>query len=42
MSMRDYCVPCCETCNKMKLDYDQHDFLEHVKKITNNIFGMED
>lgn len=36
------CVPCCETCNKMKLDYDQHDFLEHVKKITNNIFGMED
>ena len=36
------CVPCCETCNKMKLDYDQHDFLEHVKKITNNIFEMED
>lgn len=35
-------VPCCEMCNRMKLDYDLEDFLEHVKKIVNNIFGMED
>lgn len=35
-------IPCCETCNKMKLDYDLHDFLEHVKKIVNYTFGMED
>lgn len=31
-------VPCCEMCNRMKLDYDLEDFLEHVKKIVNNIF----
>ena len=35
-------IPCCEMCNKMKLDYDLHDFLEHVKKIVNYTFGMED
>lgn len=35
-------VPCCEMCNRMKLDYDLEDFLEHVKKTANNIFGTED
>lgn len=35
-------VPCCEMCNRMKLDYDLEDFLEYVKKIVNNIFEMED
>lgn len=35
-------VPCCEMCNRMKLAYDLHDFLEHVKKIANHVFGMED
>ena len=29
-------------CNRMKLDYDLEVFLEHVKKIANNIFGTED
>ena len=42
MSMRDYAVNDYGLIITMKLDYDQHDFLEHVKKITNNIFGMED
>lgn len=38
----DNVVSCCETCNKMKLDHDLHDFLEHVKKITNYTFGKEE
>ena len=38
----DNVISCCETCNKMKLDHDLHDFLEHVKKITNHIFGKEE
>lgn len=36
------CVPCCATCNQMKMAFDLHDFLEHVKKIVNYTFGMED
>lgn len=36
------CVPCCEMCNRMKLDYDLHDFLEHIKKITIHVFETED
>lgn len=35
------CVPCCEMCNRMKMAYDLHDFLEHIKTITNYIFGKE-
>lgn len=35
-------VPCCEMCNRMKMAYDLHDFLEHAKTITNYIFGSED
>lgn len=27
------CVPCCEMCNRMKLDYDMLDWLRHIKKI---------
>ena len=38
----DNVVPCCEICNKMKLDHDLHDFLEHIKKIINYTFGTED
>lgn len=38
----DNCVPCCATCNQMKMAFDLHDFLEHVKKIVNHTFGMED
>jgi hypothetical protein len=26
-------VPCCETCNKMKLDHSKKEFLQHVKRI---------
>ena len=36
------CVPCCETCNRMKTNHDLHDFLEHVKKIVNHMFGKEE
>lgn len=38
----DNCVPCCEMCNRMKMAYDLMAFLEHVKKIVNHTFGMED
>jgi hypothetical protein len=38
----DNCVPCCEKCNRMKMAYDLMDFLEHVKKIVNHIFGKEE
>lgn len=27
------CVPCCEKCNRMKLDYSKEDFLSHIEKI---------
>ena len=26
-------IPCCEMCNKMKLDYDMLDWMRHIKKI---------
>lgn len=29
----DNCAPCCEICNKMKLDHTVDNFLEHIKKI---------
>ena len=29
------CVPCCEYCNKMKLDYSTKFWIEHLKKIIN-------
>ena len=36
-SSKDYiienCVPCCEMCNKMKLNYSVSDWLNHMKKI---------
>lgn len=31
------CVPCCEVCNKMKLDYSVDSFLAHVEKIFNHL-----
>ena len=31
----DNCVPCCEMCNKMKLDHSKEFFLKHVTKIYN-------
>lgn len=36
------CVPCCEMCNRMKLDYDLQDWMDHMKKIINHFFGSED
>lgn len=27
------CVPCCEKCNRMKLDYSKEEFLNHIEKI---------
>jgi len=30
-------VPCCRICNSMKLDMDVKHFIEHIKKIYNNI-----
>lgn len=32
------CVPCCGTCNVMKLDYDVNAFLNHCKKISDYCF----
>lgn len=29
----DNCVPCCNRCNLMKLDYTVDEFLNHIKKI---------
>lgn len=29
----DNCVPCCTMCNRMKLDYTENDFLNHISKI---------
>jgi hypothetical protein len=26
-------VPCCSTCNRMKLDHSYDDFIAHIKKI---------
>ena len=31
------CVPCCEWCNIMKLDYNYHDFIEKCRRITENM-----
>lgn len=31
----DNCVPCCEYCNKMKLDYSTEFWLKHIKQILN-------
>ena len=35
------CVPCCEYCNKMKLDYSVDFWLNHIKKIL-NYYGEND
>jgi len=34
---KENCVPCCRTCNSMKLDMDVKHFTEHIKKIHNNL-----
>lgn len=33
----DNCVPCCEMCNKMKLDYPIKEWYNHMKKILEHI-----
>lgn len=33
------CIPCCEMCNKMKLDYDMIDWLRHIKKIADRLLS---
>lgn len=32
----DNCVTCCDTCNKMKTNYDLDFFYKHIEKIYNN------
>ena len=34
------CIPCCEMCNRMKLDYDMMDWLKHIKKISNRLLSQ--
>ena len=34
---KDNCVPCCEMCNKMKLNYNINDWLSHMNKILNHM-----
>lgn len=31
------CVPCCTTCNKMKMDLKQNEFILKIEKIMNNL-----
>ena len=33
----DNAVPCCTTCNKMKLTLEYNDWIFHIKKIINNV-----
>ena len=33
------CVPCCETCNRMKLTMDRAAWLSHMQKILKNVKG---
>lgn len=33
------CIPCCEMCNRMKLDYDMIGWLKHIKKIADNLLS---
>lgn len=35
--VKDNCVPCCSTCNYMKKDFQQSDFIQQCKKIALNI-----
>jgi hypothetical protein len=35
------CVPCCTTCNKMKLDLPYDEFINHVKRIYNALAKIE-
>ena len=39
--IRNNCVPCCEMCNRMKLDYDLYEWLKHIKKIADTLFEKE-
>lgn len=34
------CIPCCEMCNRMKLDYDMVDWLKHIKKISDRLLSQ--
>ena len=34
----DNCVPCCEMCNRMKLDYKMEDFKNQIARIYNYLF----
>ena len=31
--VNDNCVPCCATCNRMKLDKSGPDFLQHIRRV---------
>ena len=33
-------IPCCEMCNKMKLDYNMMDWLKHIKKISDRLLSQ--
>lgn len=35
--IKENCVPCCEICNKMKLNYNINDWLSHMNKILNHM-----
>ena len=36
---KDNCVPCCKTCNFMKLELSFEEFIKHLKRIVSNIGG---
>jgi hypothetical protein len=33
--VKDNCVPCCTTCNRMKMDMSYNIFIKHIIKIRN-------
>lgn len=35
------CVPCCGCCNRIKMDLEFNFFINHIKKIYNNITNIE-
>lgn len=35
--IEDNCVPCCWTCNELKKNRDQNEFIKHIRKIVENL-----
>jgi hypothetical protein len=40
--IKENVVPCCTTCNKMKINYNQTFFIDHVKKIARHLTSTKE